>query len=420
MDNRQTGNAVGRAGSRGHTDMRAGRANLVGASFALTALAYGLARFAYGLLLPQIRADLELDTVVAGWIGSAAFAAYCAGVVAAFFAVPRSGPRAVAVASGLCATLGMGLMAVAGSAPALGLAMGLAGISTGLASPPLAAAVACRVPASDRPRANGAINAGTAAGIILSALPALAFAEAWRDLYLGFAAIAAVVTLWLWRAMPGHAPEAAAQGKARAWPRGLVALSIAAALMGVASTAIWTFGADILRQDLDFDDERIALAWLIMGAGGLLSVATGPGANRFGLAAIHRVSLTLMALSMAALAAAPLAELLPHAAMGLFGAGYIVSCGALLLWGIALFPHRPDLGIGLPFLLIAIGQMIGAPLFGAALEAAGTPLALAGAGVALAVAAIPAPARNRIRNAPRTRGGLAGRAKAQETACHAP
>ena len=423
MDNRRIANAAERQGSRGHNDMGSGRTSLVAACFVLTALAYGLARFAYGLFVPQIRAELDLDIVEAGWIGSAAFAAYCAGVVAAFFAVPRCGPRAVAVASGLCATVGMGLMAVAGSGLGLGLAMGLAGISTGLASPPLAAAVARRVPTGDRPRANGTINAGTAAGIILSALAALAFAEAWRDLYLGFAVIAAVVTLWLWQVMPGPAPEAPSQGAQLAWPRGLAALSIAAALMGAASTAIWTFGADILREDLQFDDEGIAFAWLVMGAAGLLGVATGPGANRFGIAAVHRSSLALMALAMLALAAAPVAEMLPHVAMGLFGAGYIVSCGALLLWGIiALFPQRPDLGIGLPFLLIAIGQTIGAPLFGAALDAAGTPLALAAAGAALAAAAIPAPAR--VLGAPRSpaaaQGGVSDRSSAPETACQAP
>ena len=294
--------------------------------------------------------------------------------------------------------------------------MGVAGISTELASPPLAAAVARRVPTGKRPRANGTINAGTAAGIILSALAALAFAEAWRDLYPGCAVIAAVVTLWLWRAMPGHVPRAPTQGARQPWPGGLAGLSNAAALMGAASTAIWTFGADILRQEPGFDDRRIAVAWLVLGGAGLLGVATAPGANRLGIAAIHRIALALMTLAMAALAGA-----LPHAAMGLFGAGYIVSCGALLLWGIALFPRRPDLGIGLPFLLIALGQMIGAPLFAAALDAAGTPLALTAAGAALSAAAIAAP--RRALSAPRfpaaAQGGPSDRSAAPETACQA-
>ena len=46
-----------------------GRGNLVAAGFALTALSYGLSRFAYGLLLPDIREELSLGATAAGWIG---------------------------------------------------------------------------------------------------------------------------------------------------------------------------------------------------------------------------------------------------------------------------------------------------------------------------------------------------------------
>ena len=373
-------------------------ANLVAVSFALTALVYGLARFAYGLLLPQIRAELELGTVAAGWIGSAAFAAYCGGVVAAFMTVPKCGVRAVAVAAGCCATAGLGLVAVAGSATTLGLAIALAGISTGLASPPLAAAVGQFIPEANRPRANGAINAGTAAGIVLSGLAALAFAAAWRELYLGFAIIGAAVTPWLWRAIPsGKSAEASPTSPGIRRP-GLIPLFGAAVLMGASSTAIWTFGADILREEMQFSDHRIALAWLVLGATGLVGVATGAGTDRFGIAAFHRLSLIMMGLGLASLAAGSWAPVLPFLAMGVFGAGYIISCGALLLWGITLFPERSDLGLGLPFLMIAVGQTIGAPLFAMLLEAAGTTAALTGAAFVMACAAIPTP-RNACKDA---------------------
>ncbi|CAM3471015.1 MFS transporter [Paracoccus nototheniae] len=368
-------------------------ANLVAVGFALTALAYGLARFAYGLLLPQIRTELGLGTVAAGWIGSVAFGAYCGGVVSAFVAVPRWGARIVAVAAGFCATAGLGLMGVAGSTSILGVAMGLAGISTGLASPPLAAAVGRHIPQAGRSRANGVINGGTAAGIMLSGIAALAFATAWRELYLGFAVIAAAVTFWLWQAIPSEESAKRSPGSFDMRPRGLLSLCFAAALMGAASTAIWTFGADILREQLHFSDQRIALAWLVLGTAGLVSVMTGAATDRFGIAAVNRLSLVLMGLGLVSLAAGSWASVLAFAAMGMFGAGYIVSCGALLLWGITLFPARSDLGIGLPFLMIAVGQMIGAPLFGALLEATGTTAALTGAALGMVCAAIPAPHR---------------------------
>ncbi|RJK92404.1 YbfB/YjiJ family MFS transporter, partial [Paracoccus aestuarii] len=82
--------------------------SLIGAAFALTALAYGLSRFAFGLLMPQIKAELGLTPIQAGWIGSAGFGAYCIGVVVALLVVPLWGPRRVAVLSGLFATGGLG------------------------------------------------------------------------------------------------------------------------------------------------------------------------------------------------------------------------------------------------------------------------------------------------------------------------
>lgn len=371
---------------------RRSTAGLVAAGFALTALVYGLARFAYGLLLPQIRAELSLSTVAAGWIGSAAFATYCMGILFAFLAVPQWGSRVFAATAGLCATAGLGLAGLAGSALALGAAIALAGISTGLASPPLAAAVSRHVTDAGRPLANGAINAGTAAGIILSGVAALAFAAAWRELYFGFAGIGAAVTLWLWRAIPAEVDEGGAPSRLRLRRHGLVPLGLAALAMGGASTAIWTFGADILREELGFAGNRIALAWIVLGAAGLAGLVTGVATDRLGLAHVHRLSLALMAVAVICLAAGGAAAILPYFAMGLFGAGYIISSGTLLLWGITLFPDRADLGLGLPFLMIAAGQTAGAPAFGALLDIAGAPVALAAAALLMAGAALPAPA----------------------------
>ena len=40
--------------------------NLLAGAFALTAVSYGLARFAFGLLLPEIRTELSLDIAATG------------------------------------------------------------------------------------------------------------------------------------------------------------------------------------------------------------------------------------------------------------------------------------------------------------------------------------------------------------------
>ncbi|PWB30349.1 MFS transporter, partial [Pseudomonas sp. NDM] len=42
-----------------------------------------------------------------------------------------------------------------------------------------------------------------------------------------------------------------------------------------------------------------------------------------------------------------------------------------MLQGISLMADRPDLGLGIPILLLALGQNAGTPIFGVVQEAAG-------------------------------------------------
>jgi MFS family permease len=157
--------------------------NLVAAGFALTALSYGVARFAFGLLLPRIRDDLSLGLTAAGWIGGSAFLAYCVGIIVAFNGIGRVGARFIALSAGLSASVGLGLVSVASTQWTLGLGIALAGLSTGLASPPLATAVAARFGDRDSAKANATINAGTAAGIVLSGMAALLDVGSWREVW---------------------------------------------------------------------------------------------------------------------------------------------------------------------------------------------------------------------------------------------
>ena len=84
------------------------------------------------------------------------------------------------------------------------------------------------------------------------------------------------------------------------------------------------------------------------------------------------------------------------ATMGLFGAAYIVATGVFLIQGIKLMPDRPDLGLGIPFLSLALGQAIGTPLFGAAMNAIGTLGALAMFAAAACVAIFFKPRRKGV------------------------
>ncbi|UOQ94719.1 hypothetical protein MUO14_07185 [Halobacillus shinanisalinarum] len=56
--------------------------------------------------------------------------------------------------------------------------------------------------------------------------------------------------------------------------------------------------------------------------------------------------------------------LMTYLSAGLFGCSYIFLTGVLLVWGIRVFITNASLGIGVPFLLLAVGQVIGSILAG--------------------------------------------------------
>ena len=141
--------------------------------FALTAVCYGFARFAFGLFLPQISADLALSPAVGGFIAGGSFLGYCMAIIASAWATERFGPRPVAFAAGLVAATGLAGIALATSAPILAAAVLFAGSSTGLVSPPLATAVSRAVARDRRDATNTVVNAGTSAGVALSGPAAL-------------------------------------------------------------------------------------------------------------------------------------------------------------------------------------------------------------------------------------------------------
>src|SRR5215210_2874800 len=62
---------------------RGGTMWLVAPGLATIAVTYGLAWFAYGLFLPQMRESLDLSDSVLGLIGAGSYAGYCLAVLGA-------------------------------------------------------------------------------------------------------------------------------------------------------------------------------------------------------------------------------------------------------------------------------------------------------------------------------------------------
>jgi sugar phosphate permease len=68
-------------------------ARLVSAGAACIAVTFGLARYGYGLMLPDLRAGLDLDSATLGVIGSGSFAAYLLATATSGLLAARVGPR---------------------------------------------------------------------------------------------------------------------------------------------------------------------------------------------------------------------------------------------------------------------------------------------------------------------------------------
>jgi sugar phosphate permease len=120
---------------------RSGVTWLVAPGLAMIAVTYGLARFAYGLFLPEMRESLDLSETALGLIGAGSYAGYCLAIVVALVFTSRTGPRFMAVAAGAVAAIGMAVVAGAPAAWVLAVGILVAGSSSGLASPPMGEAV---------------------------------------------------------------------------------------------------------------------------------------------------------------------------------------------------------------------------------------------------------------------------------------
>jgi Uncharacterised MFS-type transporter YbfB len=84
---------------------------LVAPGLGMIAVTYGLARFAYGLFLPEMRETLGLSETTLGLIGAGSYVGYCFAIVIALVFTSRTGPRFIAVAAGVVAVVGMAAVA---------------------------------------------------------------------------------------------------------------------------------------------------------------------------------------------------------------------------------------------------------------------------------------------------------------------
>lgn len=367
-----------------------GIAWLVAPGLALIAVTYGLARYAYGLFLPDMREAFDLSPALLGAIGAESYLGYCVAIVFALVWTSRLGPRWMAIAAGGVAVVGMTLVACAPAAWVLAVGVLVAGSSTGLASPPMGEAVARSIRKPLQDRSNALINCGTSVGVALSGPAALLITGQWRIAWAAFAAVGFAVLLWNAVVMPrrattardgrGNSEDAAGSDGIFSTltflmgaPSRSVPLFVAAFGLGFSSAVYWTFSRDLASGGLG--QTGSTLFWTVIGVSGLAGGAAGDLVGRFGLPAVLRGALVAMAASIALLAVGPGVLLLAYGSAALFGSTYILLSGVVLVWSVSVFRERPSAGLGAGFLLISVGQVAGSPAAGALAGATSLPAA---------------------------------------------
>ncbi|GAA3662278.1 YbfB/YjiJ family MFS transporter [Lentzea roselyniae] len=393
--------------------MRTGLVSLICAGTALIGVCYGFARFAYGLFAPVFQRQFALDATLLGVIAAGGYVGYGIAIIAGFVLTNRFGPRVVAAAAGVVAAAGTALVAVSVNGVMLAVGILVAGASTGLASPPMAEAIARAADRSRQDRAQSVVNAGTGVGVLLSGPIAMALLDDWRFAWATFAVLSAAVTWWIIATVPrGRADVRGEQGSLL--PAGAPVMLVAAFLLGLASSAVWTFGRDVVQAG----PAVATIMWSLIGLAGMLGAFSGHLAGGIGLRTSWTLVLVLLSAATAALALWPASVALTLVAAALFGGAYIALCGLVLVWSTRVHAGRPATGVGTSFLMIAAGQAAGAPLTGAVVDHAGHLTAfLACAAVGLLGAAVRPSGRISSCSGPSSSSGTSSPVSTPETVC---
>ena len=340
------------------------------------AVALGLGRFAYALLLPAMRADLGWNYAQAGAINTANAAGYLAGALMAAPIAARLGEKRsfvlglVITAAALTATGATAdflaisvLRAVAGAAGALSFVTGGA-----LAS-------AAGGGGKGRPAlALGVYFGGAGFGMVVSAfaVPALIASSGWQVgwLALGMLSLLGVVATLpavartqtvtahtTHRYRPALGPRAA---------RGLVPVLISYVMFGAGYIAYTTFIVAYLRRSLDYAATDITLFWgLVGGVATGAGIAWGPALSclRGGRAVAAANAIVAMAAILPVVS-----QTRPAAVVSalLFGGSFLIVPTSVTTFARkATPPHAWTASIAVLTVGFAIGQCVGPLLSGA-------------------------------------------------------
>jgi predicted MFS family arabinose efflux permease len=349
---------------------------LATAGVGVVGVCFGMARYGYGLLLPDVRRDYGLAPDVLGAIGAGSYVSYLAATALTGTFAVRLGVRRMAIAAALLAALGMTVAGLSRTPVVFVVGIVVAGASAGLAFAPFSDA-ARDVPAAARGRVMSAITCGTGYGVALAAPIAILAGAAWRTAWLAFAAVAVLAAAWAAHVLPGRAAlrheEPAYGWSAVLCPRARPLL-VGGLLIGLGSSAYWTFAVAHLTDAGALAPAASRTFLGVVGVASILATLTGDLVRRLGAARAYVLTTLSEAAALALLALAPSSLAAAFTSAVLFGAAYNGAVAVQVIWSAHVFPSRPSLGLSAAMSASGLGLMLG-PL-GAGLLAG--PLGLSG------------------------------------------
>jgi predicted MFS family arabinose efflux permease len=304
------------------------------------AVALGLARFAYALLLPPMRADLGWSFADAGAMNTANAAGYLLGALVAAPFGKRMGDKPVFAVSLLLTAIAIGALGLTASFSvllALRLAAGFTGALAFVSGAGLTSAAAIGGSKSRAPTLLALYFAGAGIGVTASALavPPLLGLVGWRGGWLVLGALALGATVFGWgvlRRSPDPSYASADMSRGGWSPRFMTCKLLAYGLFGAGYIAYATFIIAYLRSDEGFSGAGITRFWAIFGLASVAAAfAWGPILGR--LKGGWGTATTLGGVTIGA--AVPLLWSVPagtYLSAPLFGAPFLATLAAVTLF----------------------------------------------------------------------------------------
>jgi predicted MFS family arabinose efflux permease len=340
---------------------------------AVVGVAFGMARYAYGLTLPDVRSEFGLSELLLGLIASGTFAGYLIGLVSVPRLSTRRGPRAPTTVGGVCGVVGAATVALAPSPWILAAGAVLSGSAAGWVWAPYSDIVTKVAPRRHQPTLLAVITTGTSLGLVaLAALALLGTLTSWRLTWAGIALASAVAVLVNLRAVPrpnagGRDTDASRRSP---WRRAMFPPLAYAVLFFAAITVYFTYASEAARSG-GLSAAAAPLLFALIGAGGLVGLRTGRMARALGTPAVGVGSVLVVGCALALLGLGGTSMPLTLFSALLFGIGFMVGSSLLAIWTAQVVPDRPGDGFTLALVVGAVTSIAAPAAMGALIPVAG-------------------------------------------------